>query len=160
MYARNVTIGLGLLVFAVTASAVQVPSAGSPPPMPANRIVGLWSTQGTVSGCETGTPVINTRNNLLFHAGGTVTENIAPVTVRNQGLGVWSYDPTTGWYTLHLRYDRFSNNTLVGFATIDRQLFMSGDGQQISGPVRATFYALDGTVTQAFCGDVTSERIY
>lgn len=160
MHARNATIGLGLLVFAVTANAVQSPASGNPPPNPASSIVGLWSTQGTVSGCDTGTPVIATRNNLLFHAGGTVTENIAPVTSRNQGLGVWSYDPTTRGYTLHLRYDRFSNNTLVGFATIDRELLMSDDGQQISGPVRATFYALDGTVTQTFCGDVTSERIY
>ena len=160
MHARNATIALSLLVFAVTAHAVQSPGSGGTPSTPANRIVGLWGTQGTVSGCETGSPVVNTRNNLLFHAGGTVTEIIAPVTTRTQGLGVWSYDQTTGWYSLRLRYERFSNNVLIGFATIDRQLLMTDDGQQISGPVRATFYAVDGTVTQELCGVVTSQRIY
>ena len=160
MPARNATLGLSLIAFAFTGNAFQLPGSGGTPSTLANRLIGLWNTQGTVAGCDTGSPVLNTRNNLLFHAGGTLTENIAPVTSRNQGLGVWSYDQTTGWYTLHLRYDRFSNGALVGFATVDRQLFMSEDGQQISGPVRATFYATDGTVTQELCGEATSVRIY
>lgn len=160
MHARNATLGLSLLVFAFTGNPFQNPGSGGTPARPADRIVGLWSTQGTVAGCETGTPVINPRNTLLFHAGGTLTENIAPTTARNQGLGVWSYDQTAGSYTLHLRYDRFSNGVNIGFATVDRQLFMSEDGQQISGPVRANFYATDGTLTQELCGEATSVRIY
>jgi hypothetical protein len=127
--------------------------------VPANRIVGLWSTQGSVSGCATGVPVIQVRNNLLFHAGGTVTENIPPVTTRNQGMGVWSYDPSTGEYQLHLRFDRFANGVYIGSSTVDRQLLLSTDGQQISGEVRATLYALDGSVLQELCGAAVSDRL-
>jgi hypothetical protein len=160
MHARNTTLVLSLLAFAVTPPAMKSSPTAGALATPGNRIVGLWSTQGTVSGCSTGVPVIQVRNDLLFQAGGTVIENISPTTARNGGMGVWSYDPTTRWYTMHLRFDRFANNAYIGFSMIDRQLLMSDDGQQISGPVRATGYALDGSVITELCGDVTSERLY
>jgi hypothetical protein len=160
MHARNTTLVVSLLALAVTPHAMQRSPTGGASATPGNRIVGLWSTQGTVSGCTTGVPVIQVNNNLLFQAGGTVIEAIAPTTARTGGMGVWSYDPTTGWYTMHLRFDRFAKNAYIGFSTIDRQLLMSEDGQQISGSVRATGYAPDGTVIAELCGEVTSERLY
>jgi hypothetical protein len=161
---RTVTIALSLVAFGITGTAGQNHAKGGAPPRPANRIVGLWSTQGTVSGCATGIPVVQVRNNLLFHAGGTVTENIAPVTTRNQGMGVWSYDQHTVQHTreyqLHLRFDRFANGAYIGSSTVDRQLLMSADGQQMSGAVRTTHYALDGSVSQELCGEAVSDRLY
>jgi hypothetical protein len=146
--------------------ALTVPVAGSDRTssaalkVHANRIVGLWSTNATVSGCATGIPVIQVQNNLLLHAGGTVTENIAPVTTRNQGMGVWSYDRHTREYRLQLRFDRFANGVYVGSSTVDRQLVLSADGQQMSGEVRATHYAVDGSVLQELCGEAVSDRLY
>ena len=164
MSPRTVIIALSLVAFGLTGAADQNPARGGLPHTRANRIVGLWSTQGTVSGCTTGVPVVQVRNNLLFHAGGTVTENIAPVTTRNQGMGVWSYDPHTVHHTrefqLHLRFDRFANGAYVGSSTVDRQLLMSADGQQMSGEVRTTHYAIDGSVSQELCGEAVSDRLY
>jgi len=159
MSLRTATFALSLATLGLT-GAVQNQETGGPPPSPANRIVGLWSTEGTVSGCATGIPVVQVRNNLLFQAGGTVTENVAPVTTRNQGMGVWSYDPSTGEYQLHLRFDRFANGAYVGYTTVDRQLMMSSDGQLMKGEVRATHYALDGSVLQELCGEAASDRLY
>ena len=90
MPARTATIALSLVALGLTGAAESQSCYGrGATPRPTNRIVGLWSTEGTVSGCATGVPVVRVHNNLLFHAGGTVTENIGPVTTRNQGMGVW-----------------------------------------------------------------------
>jgi hypothetical protein len=159
MSPRTVTIAFSLMAFGMT-GAGQGPATGGALSTPAHRIVGLWSTQGTVSGCATGTPVVQIRNNLLFHTGGTVTENITPVTTRNQGMGVWSYGRRTREYRLHLRFDRFANGAYVGSSTVDRQLLMSADGRQMSGEVRSTHYALDGSVSQELCGEAVSDRLY
>ena len=160
MPARTVTIALSLVALGLTGAAGHNPATGGAPPRPTNRIVGLWSTEGTVSGCATGVPVVQVRNNLLFHAGGTVTENIGPVTTRNQGMGVWFYDRHTREYRLQLRFDRFANGAYVGSSTVDRQLLMSADGQQMSGEVRSTHYAIDGSVSQELCGEAVSDRLY
>ena len=159
MSARHATIALSLIAFGLT-GAVQSPATTGALPTPANKIVGLWETQGTVRGCDTGLPVVQVRNNLLFHAGGTVSENIAPVTSRNMGMGVWSYDAASGSYTMVIRFNRYSSGTLTGFSTVERQLQMSEDGQTISGEVLATHFNLDGTVLQELCGEATSTRLY
>ena len=158
MSVRTATIALSLTAFGLTGTAQNSATSGATP-VPANRIVGLWTTEGTVSGCATGSPVVQVRNNLLFQAGGTVIENIAPVTTRNQGMGVWSYDPVTGEYRLHLRFDRFANGLYVGSSTVDRQLLPSADGQELSGEVRSTHYAIDGSVLQELCGEAMSDRV-
>jgi len=97
-------------------------------------------------------------NYLLFHAGGTVTENIPPTTFRNQGMGTWSYDRPGGWQ-LHLRFDRFADDMYDGYTTVDRTLWMSRDGLKLTGPVHATFYAADGTMIFELCGQATSTRL-
>jgi hypothetical protein len=125
---------------------------------PAHRIVGLWTTDGLVGPCG-GTPAQPVRNYLLFHSGGTVTENIPPLTVRNQGLGVWSYNPFTGWYTMNLRFDRFLNGAYNGYTQIERHLRLSPGGLETTGPVKATLYGTDGAVVQELCGEAVSVRV-
>lgn len=159
MFARHATIALSLVAFGLTGT-VQNPASTGALPTRANQIVGLWETRGTVSDCVTGQPVLQVRNNLLFQAGGTLVENIAPVTSRNMGMGVWSYDPASGVYAMVLRYDRFNSGTRVGWSTVERQLHMSDDGQTISGEVRATGFNLDGSVSSELCGEATSTRLY
>jgi hypothetical protein len=125
----------------------------------ANRIVGLWSTAGEVSACAGGGPAIKVSNYLLFHLGGTVVENIAPTTARNMGMGTWTYDRRTRAHGLHLRFDRFASGVYAGFSTVERELMMSRDGRELTGLVRATHYAPDGTVLQELCGAATSTRL-
>ena len=140
-----------------------IPAAADPAPTgalatPANRIVGLWITDGLVGPCG-GTPTIAVRNYLLFHAGGTLIENIPPNTVRNQGMGTWKYDSTTKEHRLFLQFDRFNNGAYIGYSTIDRQLIMSPDGLEMSGEVLALGVAPDGTQVLELCGEATSTRV-
>lgn len=139
--------------------------------VPANRIVGLWHTEGVVGPCGV-TPNNPIRNTLLFHAGGTVVENspfppegvlnafgVAGTNQRNNGIGTWSYDPASKRYAMHLRFDWFVNNVYHGYMTIDRDLRLSSDGLQVSGPVWVTRFAADDTQILQLCGEVTSTRL-
>lgn len=140
--------------------------------VPANRIVGLWTTQATISPCGSGLPPGTGVNTLLFHAGGTVQENtmyppgglpdvygVPGLNQRNNGLGTWSYNPATGWYGGTLRFDWWVDNVYHGYMIIERQIRLSRDGRHASGPVRATRYALDGTIIVDFCGTTSMDRL-
>lgn len=139
---------------------------------PANRIVGLWATEGAVSPCGSGLPPIPIRNTLLFNAGGTVVENarippaglpnvfgVAGINQRGPGLGTWSFDPVSGAYTLFLRFDWYVDNAYHGYMTVERTLTISADGNQVIGPVRSTRYLANGTQIAAVCGSAVSDRL-
>jgi hypothetical protein len=157
MTIRITILSLSLLS-AFTPQAHADPAATGALNVPANRIVGLWETQATVGPCSGGT-TFPVRNNLLFHAGGTITENIAPTTARNMGLGTWSYDSVTGTYTMRLRFSTYSGGVSSGYGIVERLLIPSDDGLRLSGPVRATTHSLDGIVVSQLCGEAVSERL-
>ena len=148
---------VAFVLFTATSLASAAPRTTGAALVSPNKIVGLWSTAGDVGPCG-GPPTMQVSNNLLFHAGGTVTENIAPTPLRNQGLGTWSYDSWAGWQ-LHLRFDRFADGLYDGYTTVDRTLRMSRDGLKLTGPVHATVYAIDGTMIFELCGEATSTRL-
>jgi len=165
----NKTLPLSLiaaLAIASTANAQQSPAGTGSLSVPANRIVGLWTTDAAVSPCGSGlSPSPQRINTLLFHAGGTLNENpLGPPggdgeNQRSTGLGTWSYSPQTGQYALRLRFDRYINGVYVGYATVHRSITLSGNGQQAAGPVRATFHAADGSVLFHLCGTAVSQRL-
>ncbi len=139
---------------------------------PANRIVGLWATEGAVSPCGSALPPSPIRNTLLFNAGGTVVENprippagianafgVAGINQRGQALGTWSFDQASGQYTLLLRFDWYVDGAYHGYMTIDRTLTISADGNQVIGPVRSTRYSANGTQIGAVCGSAVSDRL-
>ena len=131
--------------------------------VPANRIVGLWSSQAAISPCGSGqTPPLQRINTLVFNAGGTVVEN--PIgspefNQRSMGLGIWSFNPLTAQYTLHLRFDWFVDGAYSGYQVVDRTILLSNDGQQASGPVHSTRYTAAGSVIVEVCGDAVSQRL-
>lgn len=140
--------------------------------VPANRIVGLWTTEANISPCGSGLPPGSGVNTLLFHAGGTVQENtmyppggapdafgVPGLNQRNNGLGTWSYNPATDWYSMRLRFDWWVDNVYHGYMIIERLIRLSADGQHATGPVRATRYALDGTVIVDLCGTTSMDRL-
>jgi hypothetical protein len=146
-------------------------------PGPANRIVGLWSTEALVSPCKPPptaptTPPTPIRNTLLFHAGGTVVEsprfppggapNVAGVPgiyQRGQALGTWSYDPRRRTYFLHLQFDNYVDNVYHGYSTVDREIALTKDGWLGSGPVRSARFKTDGTLIVEVCGEALSARL-
>ena len=165
----NNTLPLSLIavlaIASATANAQQSPARTGSLSVPANRIVGLWTTDAAISPCGSGqTPSPQRINTLLFHAGGTLNENpLGPPggdgEQRSTGLGTWSYSPQTGQYALRLRFDRYSNGVYVGYTTVDRSITLSGDGQQAAGPVRATFRTAGGSVLFELCGSAVSQRL-
>jgi hypothetical protein len=162
---------LAALLAAGPAAAVD-PSHNGALATPANRIVGLWSTVGSVAPCGSGLPPSTVRNTLLFNAGGTVHENArippqglvdgAGVPLANQrdnGFGTWQFDPLTGVHSLHLRFNWYLNGAYNGYSTVDRELRLSADGMQVTGAVVSTRYAASGTQIGAVCGTAVSDRI-
>ena len=146
------------LVMLSGSHATAGPTAATTTGAAANRIVGLWITDALVGPCG-GTPTTPVRNYLLFHAGGTLIENIPPNTVRNQGMGTWSYEGATREHRLFLRFDRFNNGVYAGYSTVERRLIMSADGLEMSGEVLALGFAPDGTQVLELCGEATSTRV-
>lgn len=139
---------------------------------PANRIVGLWTSEGATRPCGTALPFNITRNTLVFSAGGTVEENprfppqgapnvngVSGVNQRTQALGTWRYEPTTGVYSLHLRFDWYVDGAYHGYQTVDRDMVLSEDGMQVTGPVVATRFNAAGAPIAAVCGSAVSERV-
>jgi hypothetical protein len=165
----NTRLPLSLIaVLALGSAAAQAqpsPARTGAQAVPANRIVGLWTTDAAVSPCGSPPPSPQRINTLQFNAGGTLNENpLFPpggdgTAQRSTGLGTWSYSPQTGQYAMHLRFDRFVNGVYDGYSTVDRSLTLSGDGQQVAGPVEATFFAVDGSVIVHLCGSAVSTRL-
>lgn len=138
----------------------------------ANRIAGLWSGEGAVRPCGSTLPTATVRNTLVFHAGGTVSENVRfppdgasnvynvpGINQRSAGLGKWSYDPLPGTYAMHLRFDWFVDGVYHGHQTVDREILLSNDGNQAAGSIRTVRYARDGSVVAALCGSAVSTRL-
>ncbi|HEY8009489.1 MAG TPA: hypothetical protein VIE67_00645 [Rudaea sp.] len=172
MYLKTSLLAIAMFACATTIASAT-PSTSGALPVPANRIAGLWSVQADVSECNGGPIKQHAITTLLFHAGGTVTENprfppqgapnvygVLGTNQRTFGMGTWSYDPATQAYALHLQFDWYVNGTYNGYQTVDREIILSTDDQHASGPVHTVRYRLDGSTVVDLCGAVTeSDRL-
>lgn len=171
MKTRRASFVIGTLVAVTAASAAAGYGALSGAPGPANRIVGLWSTEARVGPCggAAATLILNT---LLFHAGGTVVETprfppggapgvagVPGVYQRGQALGTWSYDPRRRTYFLHLQFDNYVDNAYHGYSTVNREIALSKDGLLGSGTVRSARFTADGKLMGEVCGEGLSARL-
>lgn len=173
MHIKRTLIATALIALAAAGSAAAVDTSRSGAvATPANRIVGLWVSEGLTRPCGSALPFNVTRNTLLFSAGGTVEENprfppqgvanvngVAGINQRTQALGTWSYEPVSGLYSLHLRFDWYVDGVYQGYQTVDRDMTLTPDGMQISGPVAATRFNAAGAPLAALCGTAVSDRI-
>jgi len=168
-----------LLAFALSCAFIASTAAWAVSPVenqglgvPANRIIGLWSTEGATQPCGSTLPFTPVRNTILFQAGGTViaTPRFSPagapnvfgvpgINQRSQDMGTWSYDPLTQEYTVKLRFDWYVDGQYHGYQTVDRTIALNEEGDAGIGPVRSTRYAADGSVIIEVCGEAMSERL-
>jgi hypothetical protein len=157
-------LAAAILAAATPALAQNGPNGTGAIAVPANRIVGLWEAVATVRPCNIPTaPPRDVRNNLLSHAGGTVTENpgaLPSVTgaSRSFGLGTWRYDADTERYVGSLRFDTYLNGVYTGYTTIDRNIAMDG-ADAAAGPVVVTAYDTGGSQLIQLCGMANQHRL-
>jgi hypothetical protein len=162
----NKTLPLSLItvlaVASATADAQQSPTRTGSLAVPANRVVGLWDNSSAVGPCG-GTTVTNGRNTVIFIAGGTLVDiPRAPAGTplqRSVGIGTWAFNALPGTYTQRVRFDWFLNGAYDGYQTVDRTFLISGDQNQISGPVQTIRYNADGSVRAQLCGSAVSTRL-
>ena len=167
---KRLCLATMLLCTSLPALAGDPASTGALP-VAANRIVGMWTTEGAVGPCGSGVTPIPIRGYMLVQAGGTLIEmaRFAPNGVpnafgvpgtnqRTQGLGTWKYEPLTGQYRMRIVFDWYVDNAYHGYNVVDRTLLISNDGKQIAGALRAERRAADGAVLSATCGSAVSTR--
>lgn len=165
-------IALAPMLLAATAAHAIDPTHEGALAVPANRIVGLWSTEAATRPCGSGLPLSPLRNTLLFNAGGTLVESprfapagvpgvsgVAGINQRGQALGTWSFNPLTGRYAVHLRFDWYVDGQYHGYQTVDRTITLSADNSAAVGSIQSTRYAANGSVILSVCGDAMSERL-
>lgn len=159
-------------VAALASNAIAAsPASNGALPVPANRIVGLWSNVATTGPCGV-TPVAQGRQTLTFSAGGTFLDNprfppngladlngIPGTHQRSIGIGTWDYNPRTGQYTVHQQFDWYVNNAYHGYQTVRRDILLSNDGEQAAGSVQTVRYAASGAIVAELCGSAVSTRI-
>jgi len=169
MHAKTLFLAIALVAASSSARALDPATSGAIA-VPANRIVGLWSTLGMVGPCGGSVFPQTIRNTLLFQAGGTVVENPRSppqggpgpgpgVHQRSIALGTWAYDPLTRQYTMHLQFDWFVDNAWHGYSTVDRTLLLNSNGTLAAGPVRSMRFAANGAIVAEVCGAATSTRL-
>jgi hypothetical protein len=164
MKLHTASLAAALLAVATPALAQSGPTSTGAIAVPANRIVGLWEAVATVRPCNIpAAPARDVRNNLLFHAGGTVTENpggLPSVTgpSRSFGLGTWRYDPESNRYTGMLRFDNYLNGVYTGYMTIDRDIVLQSAGTAV-GAVVVTGYDTNGNQLIQLCGTAVQHRL-
>lgn len=164
MKLHSALFAAAILTVASPALAQSGPASTGAIAFPANRIVGLWEAVATVRPCNNpAAPARDVRNNLLFHAGGTVTENpggLPSVTgpSRSFGLGTWRYDPDSNRYTGMLRFDTYLNGVNTGYTTIDRDTVLEGADTAV-GPVVVTVHDINGNQLVQLCGTATQHRL-
>ena len=164
MKLHNALLAAAILTVATPALAQSGPANTGAIAVPANRIVGLWEAVASVRPCNIPTaPARDVRNNLLFHAGGTVTENpggLPSVTgpSRSFGLGTWRYDPESNRYTGSLRFDNYLNGAYSGYTTIDRDTVLQGADTAV-GPVVVSVHDANGNQLVQLCGTAVQHRL-
>ncbi|KQY54981.1 hypothetical protein [Lysobacter sp. Root494] len=149
------------LLLAVAGAVQAGPETTGALSVPANRVVGMWESSGTLTPCNGGPgPTIQVVATVVFQPGGTLVENPrTPTIARTIGLGTWSYDPPTSQHRQHLEFYRFnSDGSYAGRTLVDRDFIVSADGESTHGPVQASFYGVNDNLLFAVCGEVTAVR--
>jgi hypothetical protein len=160
---------LAMTVLAMTTAAGVSGAQGAADPQTtsgwfANRIVGAYQSHAMVRVCGSPGPDFPVVNLIIFNQGGTVVASPrfppqgADGYSRTNDLGTWSYHPRTNRYSVSLHFYGFVNGEFQGITHVERDLQMSADGNSVSGPVRTTTYAPDGSVILEQCGTATSTR--
>lgn len=151
-------LALSLVLLSATSTAQQPATTGLPP-IPANRIVGLWQVSVTVSPCAGG-PARSFIAYSTYHAGGTLSDtNATPPNTRGPGHGVWQYQGGSQ-YTSRFQFFRYlPDGSYDGVSDIRTETTLGADGMEYSTEVRARLLNPDGSLRADLCGIGVAQRV-
>lgn len=125
----------------------------------ADPIEGLWSSQVTVTNCQTGAVMRTFAALNLFGRGGTILDTDSqPPTGHGPGLGNWK-NAGLSQYSSSFQFYRFNTDgSLAGSQQIARTITLAGDGQSFTSKLNVTILDTNGNSIGSACGTETATR--
>lgn len=125
----------------------------------ADPIEGLWSSQVTVTNCQTGATMRSFAALNLFARGGTVIDTDSqPPTGHGPGFGVWT-NSGGSQYTSSFQFYRFNTDgSLAGSQQIARTITLTSGGQTFTSKLNVSILDVNGNSTGSACGTETATR--
>ena len=123
----------------------------------ADPIEGLWSSQVTVTNCQTGATMRSFAALNLFARGGTVIDTDSqPPTGHGPGFGVWT-NSGGSQYTSSFQFYRFNTDgSLAGSQQITRTITLSG--QTFTSKLNVSILDVNGNSIGTACGTETATK--
>lgn len=124
----------------------------------ADPIEGLWSSQVTVTNCQTGAVMRSFAALNLFARGGTVIDTDSqPPTGHGPGFGVWTNSGAQ--YTSSFQFYRFNTDgSLAGSQQIARTITLAPGGQSFTSSLNVSILDTNGNSIGSACGTETATR--
>jgi hypothetical protein len=125
----------------------------------ADPIEGLWSSQVTVTNCQTGAVMRSFAALNLFARGGTVIDTDSqPPTGHGPGFGVWT-DKGAAQYTSSFQFYRFNTDgSLAGSQQIARTITLAAGGQSFTSDLNVSILDTNGNSIGSACGTETATK--
>lgn len=125
----------------------------------ADPIEGLWSSQVTVTNCQTGAVMRSFAALNLFARGGTVIDTDSqPPTGHGPGFGVWT-NTGAAQYTSSFQFYRFNTDgSLAGSQQIARTITLAVSGQSFTSKFNVSILDTNGKSIGSACGTETATK--
>jgi hypothetical protein len=150
-----VTLGM-----AIVFGCVKLPAQNGGENALARRIEGTWLLQATLRQCDTGAEIPNSTLPALhtFLSGGAMISNVASGGL-GTGHGVWTHAGGDNFKNTVRVFAFGSGGTLMGIATINRDIMLSPDGQSLTSNDVSEFRDPAGNLIGSRCAAVTGQRL-
>jgi hypothetical protein len=150
-----VTLGMALVF-----GCVKLPAQNGGENALARRIEGTWLLQVTLRQCDTGVEIPNSTLPALhtFLSGGAMISNVAS-TGLGTGHGVWTHAGGDNFKNTVRVFAFGQGGTLMGIATINRDIVLSPDGQSLTSNDVSEFRDPAGNLIGSRCAAVTGQRL-
>ena len=150
-----VTLGMALVF-----GCVKLPAQNGGEHALARRIEGTWLLQATLRQCDTGAEIPNSTLPALhtFLSGGAMISSVASGGL-GTGHGVWTHAGGDNFKNTVRVFAFGPGGTLMGIATINRDIVLSPDGQSLQSNDVSEFRDVAGNLIGSRCAAVTGQRL-
>jgi hypothetical protein len=153
-------IALVTFGIALTFASGQLPAQSGGENALARRIEGTWLVQLTLIQCDTGAEIPNSTLPALhtFLSGGAMISNPASSGL-STGHGMWTHAGGDNFKNTIRLFAFAPGGTLMGIATVTRDILLSPDGGSLTSNDDSEFRDLAGNLIGRRCASVTGTRL-